>query len=601
MRAKVGFWGIVKHLLTTSMKNFRGFFLFSLALNIVAGFSMAAAVVFKQRFFDSTEAAARGGDTSTAIFWGVIMSVFMIAVLFISGLDEVIGLDISLRLQAFLTVNFRKKAAKVATIRFEDSNFLDDVNKAGKGCEDAARLFSAFLHIVAFSIPYFLFMSVFLINLAPLLVLCVVLAFLPSFIGQIVRFRQYSKLEGVNAPLRRKAIYYERCINDREYAKETRLLGGFWFFRKLYETYMDLTAKNAWEASRKTESLELIIRFVLLGGYVATIYLMYLYLIDGTISVGAFAAVFSSVDQLFNFMESAVGYRVSWITESMGTVKNYMKFLAEDEGSGEECEVAAKGISLKGVKFTYPNATRPSLNGVNLTIAEGETIAIVGENGAGKSTIAKLITGLYLPGEGDVLIDGRSTKTLSPSSIYKNISGVFQRYQRYRLTLAENVAISRGEVDRPSDSIGREKASAFSTERIDIALSQAEVDTTDRSFPEGIETLLSREFGGVDLSGGQWQRIAIARGLYRAHNLIILDEPTAAIDPVEETRIYKLFADLSRDKTAIVITHRLGSAKIADRIIVMDKGAIADIGTHDELMGRDGVYKEMYEAQAQWY
>lgn len=585
----VKFWQVIKHLLGTCMKNFRWFFLSSVALNVVAGFSMAATVVFKQNFFDSTEAAARGGEISTAIFWGAIMSAFMIAVLFIRGMDEVLGQDIALRLQAFLTVNFRKKVAKVPAIRFEDSRFLDEVNKAGKGCEDAARVFSSFMNIVVYSVPYFLFMSVFLINLAPLLVLCVVLAFLPSVIGQLVRFKQYSKLEKVNAPLRRKAIYYERCINDREYARETRLLGGFWFFRKLYETYMDLTAKNAWETSRKTESLELVIRFVLLAGYVATIYIMYLYLIDGTISIGAFAAVFSSVDQLFNFMEGAVGYRVSWITQSLGTVKNYMGFLAEEENSGESVDVPARGISLKGVGFTYPNATKPSLQDINLDIAEGETIAIVGENGAGKSTVAKLITGLYLPGEGDVLIDGKSTKSISSGSIFKNISGVFQRYQRYRLSLAENVAISRGGL------------SAFPVEEVDTALAQAEISTADRSFPSGMETLLSREFGGVDLSGGQWQRIAIARGLYRYHNLIILDEPTAAIDPVEETRIYKLFADLSKNKTAIVITHRLGSAKIADRIIVMDKGQIADMGTHDELMGRDGVYKEMYVAQAQWY
>jgi len=585
----VSFWEVVWHLLSTCMKNFRGFFLLSVALNMVAGFSMAATVVFKQNFFDSTEAAARGGEISTAIFWGVVMSVFVIAVLVIRSLDDVMGLGISLRLQSFLTINFHKKAAKVAAIRFEDSKFLDEVNKAGKGCEDAARVFSSFIYIVAFSVPYFLFMSVFLINLAPMLVLCVVLAFLPSVIGQHVRFKLYAKLEGVNAPLRRKAIYYERCINDREYTRETRLLGGFWFFRKLYETYMDLTAKNAWDTSRKTELLELVIRFVLLAGYVATIYLMYLYLIDGTISIGAFAAVFSSVDQLFNFMEGAVGYSVIGITENLGTVKNYMGFLAEEERDGEDSEIAAKGIRLENVGFTYPNAAKPSLVGINISISEEETIAIVGENGAGKSTIAKLITGLYLPGEGDVLIDGQSTRNLSPGSIYKNISGVFQRYQRYRLTLAENVAIGRGEL------------CASSAEDINTALTHSEVNINDRSFPEGIDTMLSREFGGVDLSGGQWQRIAIARGLYRNHNLIILDEPTAAIDPVEETRIYKLFADLSRDKTAIVITHRLGSAKIADRIIVMDGGQIADTGTHDELMARDGVYKQMYEAQAQWY
>jgi len=585
---KANFWTVIRHLLGTCFGNFRFFFLLSLFVYVFSGFSMAASVVFWRLLFGSTKEAFSGGSIYTAIFWGVIMGLVMIVVLFIKGTDSVLGNDLSLRLQSFLTMNFHKKTANIAAIRFEDSHFLDEISKAGKGCEDSSKVFSAFMNITAFSIPYFIFMSVYLFKLAPLLILCVVFSFFPSVIGQVIRFRQYSKLEGINTPLRRKSIYYERCINDREYARETRLLGGFWFFRKLYETYLDLTAENAWKVGKKTEIIELSIRFVLLAGYVATIYLMYIYLIDGTISVGAFAAVFSSVDQMFNFMESAMGDRVGDITENLGTVKNYMHFLNEEEPTGERKEVAAKNIRFVNVSFTYPNAAKPSLQGINLNIAEGETIAIVGENGAGKSTIAKLITGLYLPSEGDVLIDGQNTKSLFPGKIFKNISSVFQRYQRYRLTLSENVAISQTDMD-------------VSEYRINEILAQTEIDTADRSFIDGTNTMLSREFGGVDLSGGQWQRIAIARGLYRYHNLIILDEPTAAIDPVEETKIYKLFADLSQDKTAIIITHRLGSAKIANRIIVMDNGQIGDIGTHDERMTRDGVYKEMYTAQAQWY
>lgn len=133
------------------------------------------------------------------------------------------------------------------------------------------------------------------------------------------------------------------------------------------------------------------------------------------------------------------------------------------------------------------------------------------------------------------------------------------------------------------------------------ALTKAELDLDPGTFPVGAETMLSREFDGVDLSGGQWQRVAVARGFYRQHNLIILDEPTAAIDPLEETRIYKQFEEMSRNKTSILVTHRLGSARVADRIVVLDNGEISAVGTHAELMDTPGLYQEMYRAQAQWY
>ena len=585
---KINIWTVIKHLAGICIKKYPYTTLYSSVLTISMGFLTGAAVLFRQWFFDSAEAAVHGGSIESAIAFGILMSAFMIFILLMQGVEEVVAQNLSLKLQSGLAENLNKKVAKLSAINFESSHFLDEINKAVKGIDDGRSLYFNFTSIALFAVPYFIFMSIYLINLAPLLVLCVLFSFMPSAIGQFIRYSQYVKLEGEIAPLRRKAVYYERCINDREFARETRLLGAFWFFRKLYETYIDLTAAKSWKAAKRTELIELGIRFMLLAGYIGTILLMYTYLMDGRISIGAFAAVFIAIDQMFGIMEMAVNYEVGDITTNIGTVKNYLSFLVKDERIGEDTEVTAKSICIKNVDFTYPNASKAALKNINLRIAEKETIAIVGENGAGKSTLAKLIAGIYIPSRGDVLIDGYNTKDLFPNSIFKNISAVFQRYQRYRLTLGENITISQPDLTPNFHEVSE-------------VVSKAEIDPASRSFPDGADTMLSREFGGVDLSGGQWQRIAIARGLYRRHNLIILDEPTAAIDPLEETRIYKLFAELSLDKTAVIITHRLGSAKIADRIVVMNKGQIADIGTHDELMKREGVYRDMYAAQAQWY
>jgi len=259
------------------------------------------------------------------------------------------------------------------------------------------------------------------------------------------------------------------------------------------------------------------------------------------------------------------------------------------EREGVDIEIPADAdIKLAGVSFSYPGAERKAVDDVTLMLKNGETVAVVGENGSGKTTLVRLITGLYLPDEGDVLYGDVNTKTASTLSIFKSISAVFQKYQRYQMSLRENIGISDVNEIKNDDELGK------------ICV-QAGIDRTDGSFTDGYETMLSREFDGVDLSGGQWQRVAIARSFFRTHQLIVLDEPTAAIDPIEETKIYNRFAEISKGRTAIIVTHRLGSVKLADRILVMKDGKLAEQGAHADLMAAKGEYARLYTSQEQWY
>ncbi len=260
---------------------------------------------------------------------------------------------------------------------------------------------------------------------------------------------------------------------------------------------------------------------------------------------------------------------VGSMAKNFGAAQNYVRFMElPDRGGIKMTADASQGIVMENVSFSYPNAAAKSIDNVSITINPGETIAVVGENGAGKSTLVRLLIGMYKPSEGRVIIRGMDTAKTDSPSLFAGLSGVFQKYQRYMITLEENVNISE---------MGRDSS-------VDSALADAGVSVDGETFPNGLETMLSREFDGIDLSGGQWQRIAIARGLYRIHEIVVLDEPTAAIDPLEESRIYRQFMEISKDKTAIIVTHRLGSVKEADRVIVMDKGRILAAAPHRELM-----------------
>jgi len=199
--------------------------------------------------------------------------------------------------------------------------------------------------------------------------------------------------------------------------------------------------------------------------------------------------------------------------------------------------------------------------------------------------LIKLITGIYIPTEGQVYIDDINTKDVDYSYFSKGISAIFQKFQKYKMTVSENVAIS--------DELNIDEDKMESV--------MEKVDLSKKEFEYSLDTMLSKEFDGVDLSGGQWQRLSIARGVYKKSNMIVLDEPTASIDPLEETEIYKRFKEISKNKTSLLVTHRLGSVKIADKIIVMDKGKVIQQGTHEELISINGKYKEMYEAQSKWY
>lgn len=572
------------------------YFIVGNIIGIFHGISHGFKIFASQKFFDSVSLLVLDNNIlAKVILAGLSMGISYIMCQILSGVHNFIINNTENIAAGYIEQKINEKAGKLDLIAFENVEYIDDIKRAKEGIRSGAQITYILANLVSLYLPYFIFVGAYLYSLKPILVLSLIFIFIPTYINQFIRMKIFTDLADKSAPIKREYEYYEKCIADREYFKETRILGAFHYFKELYICSLNLLNKEVWKAEKKSGLIELFMRLLTVLGYMGVLYLLFISLLNGDISPGAFAAVFSSLGFMLGIMEEIMYLRIGQISNGLGTIKNLIRFLDIPERAGSEDDIEGiPDIILDNISFSYPRTSNTTLSNINLRIKSGETIAIVGENGSGKTTLVKLMMGLYVPTDGKVFIGGKDVSKLSHNSIYKNISAVFQKYQRYKMTLGENIEISSLNKNIDLDSTNRNKF-------LDEAVLKADLKLSKETTENGYDTMLAREFDGIDLSGGQWQKIAIARGFYKNHNMIVLDEPTAAIDPAMETNLYNKFAELAKGKTAIIVTHRLGSAKIGDRIVVMDNGTIAEIGGHEELLKANGKYAAMYNAQSKWY
>ena len=472
-------------------------------------------------------------------------------------------------------------------IAFEYAEELDQINKAVRGSEGVFWVSTTILDILFFYVFYFVIMSWYLFSLAPLLSISTVIIFIPNVIARLLHMISFEHLENEAAPIRRKTEYYADCIVGKEYYKETRLWGCGSYFFDMYNKMLKKLNRLHFRMQARKEKINFAINVLTVSAYGVIIAMLVYYVLTDVISVGAFAAVFAALREFYGFMDEVISERLAIAIENMATVKNYLAFIEEDREKREQIKLPERfDICLEHVSFAYPQPETGKqkyvLSDISLRIPWGQTVALVGENGSGKSTLCHIIAGLYAPAKGTVSYGGVQR---GAGRIVSGISAVFQKFCRYSMSLGENIRISDMDGDKSEDKLNR------ICEGVGVV----------PGWVGGIDGMLGREFGGAEVSGGQWQRIAIARGIYRSNGLLILDEPTAAIDALEEKYLYEEFGRLSRNCTSIIVTHRLASAQIADRILVIKDGRIVQDGSHDELLAVPGEYRTMYELQRQWY
>ena len=326
--------------------------------------------------------------------------------------------------------------------------------------------------------------------------------------------------------------------------------------------------------------------------YLAAIVAAVLVLPPGVAAIGIYAALFVAIES-FQSRYAELANSVSSLYDTLRHVRDYFDFVdepREDPDAGARLPgPVSREIVFKDVAFTYPGANRPALAGLNLTIRPGERIALVGENGAGKTTLVKLLMGLYRPTSGRILVDGMDLRELAPADWHRRFGTVFQHYLRLQATVRENVA--PGAIAGSSDDL-----------MLAAAIERSGADEVAARLPGGLETPLGREFHeGSELSVGQWQKLAIARAYLRDGEILVLDEPASALDAKAEAEVYRHFARMAEARTVILISHRLGSCRLAGRILVLRDGRLTEQGSHEQLVSSGGTYAELYRMQAAWY
>ncbi|NNC94602.1 MAG: ABC transporter ATP-binding protein [Chitinophagales bacterium] len=491
------------------------------------------------------------------------------------------------------SVKLIEHAATLDLYQFEDAEFYDKLERARRQTVGRVMLMSQVLSQLQ-DIITVMFLSGGLIIFSPLLLVILALAIIPSFIGEShFNERSYS-LSRSWTPERRELDYLRYIGASDDTAKEIKIFNLAGFLSNRFKILSD----KYYLANKKLATNRAVWGTLFSGIGTLSYYGAYVYIIvqtvNGAITVGDLTFLAGSFSRLRNLLQ-AIMNRFSKIAESALYLKDMFDFfnikprISNPDKPKEFPKPIKEGIKFENVSFRYPNAIRNALSNISFEIKAGEKMALVGENGAGKTTLVKLIARLYEPTEGRILIDGIDIREYSLSELRNEIGIIFQDYVRFHMRAYENIAV--GNIPRL-------------TERDEI-VDSAEKSLADRviqELPEEYEQMLGRRFEkGVELSGGQWQKIALARAYMREAEILILDEPTSALDARAEHEVFQRFSDLIKGKTAVLISHRFSTVRMADRILFLEDGKVKELGSHDELVKFNGKYAELFSLQAKGY
>src|SRR3954471_10773673 len=528
-------------------------------------------------------------------FWWLVAAEFALAV-FSSILSRSIDYLDSLLADKYtrhVSIQVMKHASELDLIAYEDPVFYDRLDRARVQATDRLGMIQSIGRLVQQVITT-ISLSVSIMLFSPWLLLLLIAGVIPAFLGEShFAFLGYAK-NFRQTPIRRELDYLRLLGGSREAAKELKLFGLSKFLTDRFTRLSDeIYVENVSLARRRLVAGSFFSVIGTIGYYSAYVYVIWR-TVQGALSIGtltflagAIMQASSNIQQIFSTV-SSIADQALFLTDLLAFFDMQPTIRSTPDALPAPRPIR-RGFEFRDVSFRYPGSPRLILNRLNFHLHPAERVALIGENGQGKTTIVKLITRLYDPSEGQVLLDGIDLREYSLEDLYKEIGVIFQDFMRYEMRAAENIAVGRIEHVENRESLR-------------IAAQKSLADQVIGKLPGQYDQMLGRRFdGGVDLSGGEWQKVALARAYLREAQVLILDEPTAALDARSEFEVFKRFAELTTGKMALFISHRFSTVRMADRIVVLEQGRIAEEGSHDQLASRGGRYAEMFEMQAASY
>jgi ATP-binding cassette subfamily B protein len=544
------------------------------------------------------QAVVNGYKSHTALptyFWWVVALEFGLASL-AAVLSRGVGFCDSLLGDLYLqhiSIRVMEHASQLDITAFENPDYYDRLERAKAQATDRIAMIQMVGTLIQ-QVLTTLFLSLYIASFSAWLLLLLIAGTIPALLGEShFAFLGYAK-NFMQTPLRRKMDYLRDVGGSKEAAKELKLFGLRDFlvgsFRGMANTIFDQNV----DLSKRRLVAGSLLSLLATSGYYSAYALVLLDTIRGKFTVAGLAVLINAILQVSANLQqifvnaSGVADQALFLTDLLGFFA--MEPTVKSKPNAIKIPRPIRhGVEFRNVSFAYPGTTRLVLKNFNFHLRPGERVALIGENGQGKTTIVKLITRLYDPTEGQILIDGVDLRDYDMEDLCHEIGVIFQDFMRYEMTARDNIAVGRIE---ERDRLDKIEAAA------EMSLADEVIARLDGKYDQQ----LGRRFeGGVDLSGGEWQRMALARAYLRDAQLLILDEPTAALDARSEQEVFQRFAELTKGKMALLISHRFSTVKMTDRIVVLSHGVLTEEGTHDELIRLRGLYAEMFEMQAASY
>ncbi len=570
-------------------------FMAVVGLQLLAAAALAVQILAVERVLSVILDIADDPDALPRLWLPISVLALVTAVTALTGTIQVnVERFVGERVSAAMWRDVLGTATKVSLAHFEDPEFFDRLQRVETNALFRPYQITQGLIVMMGSGLASVGLGAALITLHPALLPLLLLGGIPLVLTSRRESRLEFRFAVEQTPPERLREYLILLQTGRDEAAELRAFGlarELWRrLDALYTVYFAELRRHIWRRS----VLSTIGNLASAVALVLTLFVLVWLVAEGAVTVAAAGAAIVAIRVLASQVQQ-VTTGVRQVFESGLFLDDVESFLHLDLGPGEgddhlpDPPSTFEALEVRNVSFSYPRSPTPALDGVSIRIDAGEVVALVGENGSGKTTLAKVVAGLYQPSAGELLWDDVDSRSYRTGGLRERVTVIFQDFVEYALSAADNVAIGRP--DDPAD-----------LDRVRAAAGTAGIDHTLASLPNGYDTTLSSEFpGGRDLSGGQWQRIALARAIYRDAPLVILDEPTSAMDARAEHDLFASLRTILSGRSALVVSHRFSTVRTADRIYVMENGRVVEHGTHDELMALEGQYADLFRLQAAAY